>query len=243
MDERIRAEVRNPKEVMELLESARKAQESRDSTYSARYVAQEAGIDPSTWHQWVNEGREGGCCHVAKAGLVLGLYPDQVLLKAGAPGPADLKADERRDLNRIWNEVIAIRNLCEGAKLSPLTVFAEHLAEVRGMVARRGVPEDAQPELTAQLHQRLAKVTAYLAGVLQTIPTDSVLGKLIDAVCTEIDRLSVAHKTQRDQDLHASEPRGAGAGGEASAAGSGAQGKDQKAGPSRPSSSPRKKKR
>lgn len=243
MDEKTRAEVRNPKEVMELLESARKAQEARDPTYSARYVAQEAGIDPSTWHQWVNEGREGGCCHVARAGLVLGLYPDQVLLKKGAAAPADLKADERRDLNRIWNEVIAIRNLCEGATLSPLTVFAEHLSEVRGMIARRGVPEDAQPELTSKLHEHLAVVEGRLAEVLGEIPADSVLAKLIDAVCVEIDRLSDARKRQSGQDLHASLGLGADESGGASAEGSGAQGADRKAGRSRPSSPPRKKKR
>ncbi|MCZ7644332.1 MAG: helix-turn-helix domain-containing protein [Planctomycetota bacterium] len=150
-------------------------------------AARRAGVEQSSLHHWEN-GREGGACHVTRAGLAVGLWPNDLLLKSAPLAPADLNAIEQAQLREVFAELRAIRDLCEG--FPALATFASHLKDVRAMIERRGVPAGARHEWTPQRRKDLKVLHAQVLGELSKVPTESLLGHLLKSVSNELRQIT-----------------------------------------------------
>lgn len=121
MTQQIVSDVRTPNEVAALLKKRRE-----ERHLSVKEIALAANIHWATYWRW-EQGAEGGCCSVARAALVLGLTPSQLLLKNALEPTGKLPAEIERRLAEIVIEARRLHQYCEGASRSPIEIIAEHL--------------------------------------------------------------------------------------------------------------------
>ena len=137
-----------PQDVAKRLKRLREEKGLKHSDLAARL-----GGDPTTYRYWEEpqpnksgkrKYREGGCCQVAAAALLLGATPDELLLKdAVHERAAGLPPEDAEDLKRIWDELERLHELCDGASTSPFRIFADHLTQLRQLFEQPGAPKRA----------------------------------------------------------------------------------------------------
>lgn len=161
-------DVRNPKELGAKLHELREK-----SGLSLAALAASTGNNPSTIYTW-EQGREGGACQIARLSLVLGVRPNDLLLKSyAAAGDSRLNSSMRR----IMVALLKLEHAAKGANDRPSEIYADHLERFTAAcltpggasVVAEGRPEPYQsgplrltPEQAQALIQTLMKATAKL---------------------------------------------------------------------------------
>jgi hypothetical protein len=187
-------EVNTPEKVGEILKVRREAEGISLATVAAR-----AGGEASTIFHW-EKGREGGCCQVARVALALGLTPDKLLLKESGQedaAAAMVKPALSADMRRIVVGLLLMDKLCAGAPHPPVKVFADHIDGLnRSFLERPAGPLLEPGELPPKLRGDLAGLGQQLDVVLGQIPSDSLLGRTLDSLLSQIADLRAPRKRQ-----------------------------------------------
>jgi len=152
---------------------ARLARAKQTSDLTIPVLMKAVGADVSAWHRWVNAQNEAGCRQVAILAVMLGLRPDDILLKVPPAADAlstagrfsNLSATDLDDLVALSRVVDEMTAMGEGYwKERPMALLLDHargilekLKEQRAFLLRN----EAVPAGTTIKHDKAAGLKIY----------------------------------------------------------------------------------
>lgn len=172
-------------EVMSAIKNTREAQ-----GLSHEDLAKRVGMDKTTIYKWERDGREGGCCQVARVLLALGLTPNQVLLEETSlekQAAEMVRPELQDDVRRVVLALVMLDRMCEGAPDGPVKVFAEHVEGLnrqflgaKATPAAPSLPRASEPHISSTLllsEEEARALRTYIGSQVKSMPSERPLTK------------------------------------------------------------------